>query len=131
MNYVAYNTTTKKVFDISAYSTFVLNDALVTGIDAEELKTENSIYKMILKDSNSNTSISFENWFTAPITKTRIELNIKDFSCSYRGQSCTDSLNTKSITALGFQVACGVYVASSAKQKRSVSSMELTSISIF
>jgi len=131
MNYVAYNTTTQKVFDISSYSTFVLDDALVTGIDAEDLKTENSIYKMILKDNNSNTSISFESCFTAPLTKTRIELNIKDFSCSYRGQSCPDFLNTKSITALGFQVACGVYVASSAKQKQSVSSMELISISIF
>jgi hypothetical protein len=125
MNYVEYNESSN-VVDISSFSTIVLQEALVTG-----LVDDNIIYKMILKDNNKNSSISFENSFTAPRTRTRVELKIIDFACFYRGQQCDGSLNVEFITALGLQVACGVYVAPSPKKLQSVSSIEFTAISIF
>jgi len=128
MNYVEYNTSST-VFDISSYSTFVLQDALVTGV--VDSNVDNIIYKMILKDNNKNSSLSFENSFNIPKVKTHVELKISDFACFYRGKLCTDYLNVKYITAIGLQVACGVYVAPSPKTERSVTSIELTAISIF
>ena len=70
-------------------------------------------FKLVIQDvkSKSNSSLSFESWFTANVDQGffNLKLLFSEFTCSYRGQECEELLSLDQILSLGFQAAGGRY----------------------
>lgn len=68
--------------------------------------------------SKSNSSLSFESWFTANVDQEFFDpkLPLDSFECSYRGQKCAETLALEQILSFGFQAAGGVYEDSIVQQ---------------
>eukprot|EP00808_Paulinella_micropora_P015418 g39784.t1 len=106
--------------DFSSFSSVVL-----TGVRG---KGDNYIYKVVLQDTNVNTSITFESFFTAPTVTAVIELPLTSFVCDYRGATCDQQLNVQAISSIGLQIAGGVYNPDMAQG--GASSLELATMSL-
>lgn len=91
-------------------------------------------FKVIIQDfqSTTNSSLAFEHFFVLPEgedgTFDIVKLNLDEFHCSYRGQSCEQILKLDQIISLGLQAAGGVYEDNI--RNRGVASLEINYIEL-
>ncbi|XP_032673998.1 uncharacterized protein LOC116845432 isoform X4 [Odontomachus brunneus] len=93
---------------------------------------QNSNYKISLrhKGQDSNLDLSYEQFFTVPITDNEfstVTLPLKDFKPYYRGREMPDGepLDTTNITMFEFQIYGGVYMPI---KQRGVSALEIETV---
>jgi hypothetical protein len=90
-------------------------------------------FKVVLQDESSvtNSSLSFEQYFIADFDDGAfgvVDLPMTSFQCTYRGNKCSDTLNSEKITSFGLQAAGGVY--EDLFSNRGVASLEIQYIGL-